>query len=86
MGSPSFGLRSPSKESFQSSRLYGNQTVTAKWKTNPIGSVFMSALGAQKSLARCGERLKREFVETRAEPRVSKGDSVSCGTRLRALP
>ena len=33
----------------------------------------MSALCAQKSLARCGERFEREFVETRDEPRVSRG-------------
>ena len=26
------------------------------------------------------------FIETRAEHRVSKGDSAVCGTRLRALP
>ena len=51
-----------------------------------LQAFFMSALCAQKSLAACGRRLKREFVETRDEPRVSRGDSASCGMRLRALP
>ena len=42
--------------------------------------------GERKVFARLRTRFFYFLVETRVGHRVSKGDFVSCGTRLRALP
>ena len=105
MGSPSFGLRSPSKEPCGIRKypggvfsrkavadLFGQAMngergcgAAAKLKTNPQVGFHERPLAAG-DLAACGRRWKLFLVETRAEPRVSKGDFAICGWRLRALP
>ena len=55
-------------------------------KTVPEDGLSMSALCARSiSLAAASDYFS-VWVETRVGHRVSKGSSVSCGTRLRALP
>jgi len=97
-------FRSPSKGNFLSSRLFGNQTVTAKLKTNPQVGFHERAQRAKESCSlaltlsahSAGMRIVT-YGPASAENQIlvdfplretgkSKGDSASCGMRLRALP